>query len=243
MSDPRSARIAELKSQAAREKAMEQKQLAEAKMKEQLAKGVLKAVEKVEETLEEQIKALDEVENMGDEELEILRERRLRQAREQSKKTEQWRALGHGEYRTITEGKEFFQQAKTSERVVVHFGRTATKRCEIVDGHLTKLARTHLETKFIRVEAERCPNLAEKFNISVLPSIVLVKNNFTDRTLVGFEEFGGVDDFTTATLEKSLLKYGMVNSVIEEADDEKTRFGKHVKAIRKGDVGMDDWED
>ena len=177
MSDPRSARIAELRAEAAREKAAEQRAVLEARRNQQLQHGVLKAVEQVEEALESKIKALDEVENMGDEELEAIRERRRRQAKELAAKAEQLKLQGHGEYRTIMDEKDFFAQVKGSERVVAHFGRGATPRCEIVDGHLTKLARSHLETKFIRVEAERTPYLADKLKIHVLPSIVLIKNN------------------------------------------------------------------
>jgi len=211
-------------------------------MRQHLAQGVLKAVERVEETLEAQIKTLDEVENMGDEELEILRERRIRQAKEQAKKAEQLKALGHGEYRVIPDEKQFFAEAKSSERLVVHFGRSATRRCEIVDGHLTKLAKKHLETKFVRIEAERSPFLADRLKIHTLPSIVLVRNGKTDHTLVGFDEFGGVDDFATATMEKVLFQYNMVDRITED-DDQTNRFGKVVKSVRKGHVSMDDWED
>lgn len=239
--DARSARIAELKAQQAREQAAEQRTIHEAQMRQNLASGVLKAVERVEETLESQIKRLEEVENMGDEELEILRERRIRQAKEAAKRTEQLKLQGHGEYRTIPDEKQFFAEAKASDRLVVHFGRNATRRCEIVDGHLTKLARRHLETKFVRVEAEKSPFLADRLKIHTLPSIVLVKNGKTDHTLIGFEEFGGVDDFTTSTLEKALLKYKMIDRLMEE--DESMRFGRGIRSVRKGDVSMDDWED
>jgi hypothetical protein len=242
MSDPRSARIAELRAETAREKATEQRAVSEGRMKQQLAHGVLRAVEQVEEALEAKIKALDEVENMGDEELEAIRERRFRQAKDSALKAEQLKLQGHGEYRTVVDEKDFFAQVKGSERVVAHFGRSTTARCEIVDGHLTKLARRHLETKFIRVEAERTPYLADKLKVHVLPSIVLIKNNKTEHTLVGFEELGGDDDFATGMLEKVLHQYGVVNSVSEGADT--TRFGKtSTRPVRRGKVNMDDWED
>jgi hypothetical protein len=177
---------------------------------------------------------------MGDDELEMLRERRLRQAKEFAVKTEQLKLQGHGEYRVVVDEKDFFTQVKGSERVVAHFGRSATRRCEIMDGHLTKLAKKHLETKFIRVEAERTPYLADKLKIHALPSIVLIKNNKTEHTMVGFEELGGEDDFPTIALERALHQYGLVSSVSEE---DAYRFGKVTRQIRKGKVDMNDWED
>lgn len=44
------------------------------------------------------------------------------------------------------------------ERMVVHFYR-ASFPCEIMDKHLAALAPKHLETKFVRIHAEKAPFL------------------------------------------------------------------------------------
>ena len=44
------------------------------------------------------------------------------------------------------------------ERMVVHFYR-ASFPCEVMDKHLAALAPKHLETKFVRIHAEKAPFL------------------------------------------------------------------------------------
>ena len=59
--------------------------------------------------------------------------------------------LGHGVYSEISDQREFFDAAKKSSRMIVHFYRPTTWRCEVVDKHLETLCRTHYETKFVKV--------------------------------------------------------------------------------------------
>lgn len=82
-------------------------------------------------------------------------------------------------YSEIADTKDFFQAAKRSPRMVVHFYRGVTPRCEIVNGHLHKLAPMHLETRFVKIDAERNPFLVERLGIIILPTIVLIKDGKT----------------------------------------------------------------
>ena len=93
---------------------------------------------------------------------------------------------------------------------MVHFYRPSTRRCEIMDKHLTLLARKHIETRFIRIDAEKSPFVTEKLKIWMLPTLVLIKDGKTDHSIVGFDELGGSDNFTTAQLEAVLLKHDVV---------------------------------
>ena len=117
---------------------------------------------------------------------------------------------GHGEYRDVHDEKQFFEALKKSSRAVVHFYRPSTRRCEIVDRHLGQLARKHIETKFVRVDAEKSPFLAERLKIWMMPTIVLVKEGKTEKSIIGFDEMGGSDAFTTAQLEALLLKHEVI---------------------------------
>jgi thioredoxin-like negative regulator of GroEL len=117
---------------------------------------------------------------------------------------------GHGQYTECHDQKQFFDDLKKEARAVVHFYRPATRRCEVVDKHLTALARKHLETKFLRVDAEKSPFLAERLKIWMLPTLVLVKQGRTEHSIVGFDELGGSDNFTTAQLEQLLLQYDVL---------------------------------
>ena len=109
----------------------------------------------------------------------------------------------------MTSEKEFFAECKKSERVVVHFYRASTWRCEIADKHLGAIARKHIETRFLRLDVERVPFLVERLNIFMLPTIMLVKGGKTEHSIIGFDEFGGSDDFDTEVAEHKLIEHGV----------------------------------
>lgn len=46
---------------------------------------------------------------------------------------------------------------------------------QVVDKHLNILTKQHLETKFVKMNAEKTPFLTEKLNIFMLPTLALVK--------------------------------------------------------------------
>ena len=110
----------------------------------------------------------------------------------------------------VAHRKRFFDELKGSARAVVHFYRPTTRRCEIVDKHFYALAAKHMETKFLRVNAEKAPFLVEKLHIWMLPTIVCVQNGKTDHSIVGFDELGGRDNFATEELEQLLLKHNVL---------------------------------
>ncbi|CAM6089279.1 unnamed protein product [Calypogeia fissa] len=167
---------------------------------------VVRVAKAVEEQLDDQIARLD---NLNDDDLEKLREKRLRQYKLQAEKKKQWAALGHGEYQEITVEKEFFTLVKQSERVVAHFYRENWP-CKVVDKHLNILAKQHLETRFIKINAEKSPFLTERLKIFMLPTLALVKNGKVEDYVVGFDELGGSDDFSTEELEDRLARPGVI---------------------------------
>lgn len=74
-------------------------------------------------------------------------------------------------YSEVTDTKDFFNAAKKSRFMVVHFYRPVTPRCQIVDSHLQKLAPQHLETRFVKIDAEKNPFLVERLGIIIMPTI------------------------------------------------------------------------
>jgi hypothetical protein len=162
----------------------------------------------VEEQLDDEIAKLD---MLDDDDLERLRERRLLQMKKQASQRQQWLAQGHGEYQEIFSEKEFFAVAKTSDRVICHFYRENWP-CKVVDKHLNILTKQHLETKFVKMNAEKTPFLTEKLKIFMLPTLALVKKGKVVDYVVGFDELGGKDDFSTEELEDRLAKAGVIES-------------------------------
>ncbi|KAL9244955.1 hypothetical protein vseg_018668 [Gypsophila vaccaria] len=172
-----------------------------------LEKQVLTVAKAMEDKLDEEIAALDRLE---DDDLEALRERRRRQMKKMAEKRSRWIALGHGEYSEIPAEKDFFAVVKASERVVCHFYRENWP-CQVIDKHLSILAKQHIETRFVKIHAEKSPFLAEKLKIVVLPTLALIKNAKVENYVVGFDELGGKDDFSTEDLEEILGKYQVIN--------------------------------
>ncbi|KAJ0641126.1 putative Thioredoxin domain-containing protein [Helianthus annuus] len=174
----------------------------EHKVQEILEQQVLTVAKAVEEKIDDEIAALEKL-DLDD--IEVLRERRLQQMKKMAEKRSRWMSLGHGEYTEIFSEKDFFAIVKASDRVVCHFYRENWP-CKVVDKHLSILAKQHIETRFIKIQAEKSPFLAEKLKIVVLPTIALIKNAKVDDYVVGFDELGGTDDFSTEELEERLSK-------------------------------------
>lgn len=167
---------------------------------------MLTVAKAVEDKLDEEISAID---RLDDDDLEALRERRLQQMKKMAEKRSRWISLGHGEYSEIPSEKDFFAAVKASDRVVCHFYRENWP-CKVMDKHLSLLAKRHIETRFIKIHAEKSPFLTEKLKIVVLPTLALVKHAKVENYVVGFDELGGTDEFSTEELEERLAKYQVI---------------------------------
>lgn len=55
---------------------------------------------------------------------------------------------------------------------------------QVIDKHLGILAKQHIETRFVKIHAEKSPFLAEKLKIVVLPTLALIKNAKVDDYVV-----------------------------------------------------------
>ncbi|KAL4588652.1 hypothetical protein LXL04_001544 [Taraxacum kok-saghyz] len=172
----------------------------ENRVQEIIEQQVLTVAKAVEDKIDDEIAALEKL-DLDD--IDVLRERRLQQMKKMAEKRGRWVSLGHGEYSEIFSEKDFFSIVKASDRVVCHFFRENWP-CKVVDKHLGILAKQHIETRFIKIQAEKSPFLAEKLKIVVLPTIALIKNAKVDDYVVGFDELGGSDDFSTEELEERI---------------------------------------
>jgi len=197
---------------------------------------------KVTKIIESQVDAeIERMEKMDESGFEQLRQNRMEQLKAAQKQKQEWLSLGHGQYEEIADEKEFFEMTKKSANVVCHFYRESTFRCKIVDKHLALLAPKHIETHFVKINAEKCPFLVERLRIVVLPTICIAKNGKTVDYIVGFDDMGGADDFPTEVLEwriarKEVIKYegdlmtppisGKKKSLLSHPSKKKTIRGK-----------------
>ncbi|KAI4298529.1 hypothetical protein L6164_032077 [Bauhinia variegata] len=198
------------------------------KVQEVIEQQVLTVVQAVEDKLDEEIAALDLLDS---DDLEALRERRLQQMKKMAEKRRRWVSLGHGEYSEIPSEKDFFSIVKASERVVCHFYRDNWP-CKVMDKHLSILAKQHFETRFVKIHAEKSPFLAEKLKIIVLPTLALIKNAKVDDYVVGFDQLGGTDEFSTEELEERLAKAEVIYFEGESSLNN-ARSGTQTRSVRQ----------
>ncbi|ETW06767.1 hypothetical protein H310_02925 [Aphanomyces invadans] len=155
-----------------------------------------------------------------------LREIRLKQLQEQYKLKAENLAKGHGDYREIVQD-EFLKEVTSSARVLVHFYHRDFERCKIIDMHLGRFAKRHVEVKVLKIDAEKAPFFISKLVVRVLPTIIFFENGIAnDDRIVGFEgltddvPLGHEDEFPTVNLARRLAKIGALNSADDDEDDE-----------------------
>jgi hypothetical protein len=85
-----------------------------------IEQNLLNVAKQLEDQLDQQ---LHKLENLDDDDLERVRQRRIVELKKQQERTREWLANGHGEYRELGNEKDFFKEIKREERVVCHFYR------------------------------------------------------------------------------------------------------------------------
>ena len=123
----------------------------------------------------------------------------------------EWEKNGHGSYSELADEKDFFECCKKSKHVVCHFYRESTFRCKIVDKHLEQLAKSHMECKFVKINAERSQFLTERLKIKMIPTLALIKENKPIDYVVGFADLGNTDDFETEMLEWRIARSAIID--------------------------------
>jgi len=108
---------------------------------------------------------------------------------------------GHGQLTQITDQKEFFDAAKKSEKLIVIFSRKSNEHSQQLLEHCKRLASTHLEARFIFIEAENAPFLTDRFNIFMLPTIVCIADNKVKCQHNGLNDIDGSGKYSTGMLE------------------------------------------
>ena len=173
-----------------------------------LTHTLVTAMEDREAEIDEEMKYYD---SLKEDDLEELRRKRLEEMKENVKKNRDLISYGHGQYTELQTEKEFFEGSKKSKHFVCHFYRPSTWRCQVIDKHMDILAKRHVGTKFVKLNIEKSPYLAEKLRIVMLPTVMLINDGKTEHSIIGFDEMGGIDDFETDDLEQVLCNWGVVH--------------------------------
>jgi thiol-disulfide isomerase/thioredoxin len=174
--------------------------------------------------------------------MEKLRAKRLAELKAQQSIKQKFKNAGQGYYSEIPES-AFIDTLNKSMVSVVHFYHKDFPTCLTMDKHLDIIAKKHLETKFVKMDAEKAPFFVQKLNIRTLPTVCCFIDSVLKEKLIGFEDLGGHDGFKTATLERWLEDKDMVKVTEEELEDRKERQRMEREArlnpIRVGDIDDD----
>lgn len=117
----------------------------------------------------------DDIDDNEDYELRQIKEARLRQLKNAHKAKLENIGKGHGQFREIVQD-EFIAEVTSSDVVICNFFHRDFPRCTIMDHHLTKLAQRHIETKFIKIDAEKAPFFVEKVQCVVILYFCTLEN-------------------------------------------------------------------
>ena len=103
----------------------------------------------------------DEDEGEEDYELRQIKEARLKQMKNAHREKLENMGKGHGQFLEIVQD-EFIANVTSSPVVICMFFHKDFPRCTIMEHHLNKLAQRHIETKFVKINAEKAPFFVEK---------------------------------------------------------------------------------
>ena len=73
------------------------------------------------------------------------------------------------------------------------FNHVTFYRCKILDKHMSALAPKHIETKFCKINALKCPFLTDRLKIKVIPTMAVIKDGITKDYIVGKTKFHSIE--------------------------------------------------
>ena len=164
------------------------------------------------------------MDNLTQDDFEELRKKRVEQLKAKQNMMDTWKSQGHGKLEEIADEKQFFEEAKTNKLVVCHFYRSTTPYCLLLDQHLMKISPKHMETRFIKLNAEKCDYLVTKLRITVMPTLIIMVDNYACGRVEGFTELGNTDKFSTEKLEQVLGEKGVIDYVPPPPSDLKQQW-------------------
>ncbi|KAG0016265.1 hypothetical protein BGZ81_011317 [Podila clonocystis] len=179
----------------------------------------------------------EELEN-DDYGMSSFREQRIEEFKEEVAKRKLMLENEHGIYKDVTDEKEVMDITTKTKHCVIHFYHSDFRRCMIVDKHLEALAKKHIKTKFVKIKVEDAPFLVEKLQVKVLPCVISFTDGVAVDRLIGFEELGNTDNFSTTMLE---LRYKTVGVIEDDKKADKRNLKK--KSIFGRDYGSDEGTD
>eukprot|EP00698_Gefionella_okellyi_P016972 TRINITY_DN4914_c0_g1_i1.p1 TRINITY_DN4914_c0_g1~~TRINITY_DN4914_c0_g1_i1.p1 ORF type:complete len:212 (-),score=57.74 TRINITY_DN4914_c0_g1_i1:508-1143(-) len=188
---------------------------------------------------QDSVNIMDDFDDVGREDGDYsnYREQRILELKRQYQQREAMEHKNHGLYREIEE-KDFLKEVTESAKCVVHFFHPEFRRCEIMDKHLKTISSKYFQTKFVKINVLLATFFVTKLQVQVLPAVILFDKGVAVDRVVGFDEFGGSDDFSTLSLERRLGTSGVIPFKEKEAPSSK----RNIRQGGRAAGGDDGWE-
>ncbi|KAI8076368.1 thioredoxin-like protein [Halteromyces radiatus] len=179
----------------------------------------------------------EELERDDDDAMAKIREQRIREIQQELERRQVLQDNQHGIYTEIEKEKEFMDTTVKEKYMVGHFYHKDFRRCKIMDSHLEQLAEKFPDTRFVKISVENAPFLVEKLQVRVLPCVMGWVDGFIKTKLVGFDELGNTDDFSTNMLQVQLVNAGVIRK------KEQTTIQQKKSIFQKVDSDDEDYDD
>lgn len=166
------------------------------------------------------------------------RAQRMAELKKTTGRQQEFLAMGHGDYDEVSQD-DFLPAVTKSKYVVCHFYHPEFQSCKVVDKHLSGLARKHLATRWIKIDATKAPFFVGKLQVKMLPTLVFFKDGIARDRLVGLDELGASTEFTTAQLEKRIEKAGVIITGDKIDEDELEARKRTANSIRQSNHNKD----
>lgn len=157
--------------------------------------------------------------------IDAIRKKRMYELKIEHEKKMAQQVKGHGEYREIVQD-EFLDEVCKSEWVICAFYKDDFELCQIMDKHLRVIAKTHMECKFVRINAEKAPFFVNKLSIQVLPTLVFFHEGKTipDTRLIGFDGVPMGKECSSRSLEEYLVGMHLLKEALLPEDESELRY-------------------
>ncbi|KAI6213875.1 TXNDC9 protein [Aphelenchoides besseyi] len=203
-------------------------------MEAQLANQILKAATIVEQKVDEELNKLD---NLDDDGLEEIRRKRLLEMQKIQEKKQHLQTIGHGKLSELGGDKDFIEAGKESPKLVCYFYAQNTEKSQAVEK--IWLLQTFF-TRFIRINAERCPFLIERLRLKSIPVIAIVRNEkIVDYIRLADKLEKNVDELERL-IEQKLFEAGAIEKVRSNVQAKTTATVK--RSIRGHDSDDSDFD-
>ncbi|SIO73899.1 Thioredoxin domain-containing protein 9 homolog [Babesia microti strain RI] len=189
------------------------KVVSEAVIKNKLKEFEKESVDVIREV--EKDKCDKQIEIDDDDMISSWRERRAKQLKRIKDEMREFMENGHGQLDRVGTEADIIKLSTKTERIICHLTQDEFRMCQTIESALTKLAKKHIETKFVSIEATKAPFFTEKLAIRILPTIICILNGKVEEIIIGFDKIGGMKlDFDM--LEELLTSHKMIVSHLND---------------------------